>query len=158
MHDIEEELKMKQEELLLRSIIDIYNNEYKDYESYYKAIKDTNDIIDKQNSQFNPNSMSFRYVTKSPILSKRIVDLIIELRDIKMNKEEMKIFRSSKSGMMFEKSKELSYLEFMIIYIESKIDKYEKITTMNMSQIISIYRALICDIKIDIRRLEKNAK
>lgn len=85
------------------------------------------------------------------------INIIKEL-DEEPKEEEMKIFRSSKSGMMFEKSKELSYLEFMIIYIESKIDKYEKITTMNMSQIISIYRALICDIKIEIRRMKENAK
>lgn len=47
-------------------------------------------------------------------------------------------------------------LEMMISYIENKISRYEKIP--NMHQIISIYRALICDIKIDIRRLEENAK
>lgn len=86
------------------------------------------------------------------------IDKVIKWLDKEPKEEEMKIFRSSKSGMMLEKDKKLSYLEFMIIYIESKIDKYEKITTMNMSQIISIYRALICDIKIDIRRLKENAK
>lgn len=47
-------------------------------------------------------------------------------------------------------------LNQMIDYIQDKIDKYEKIP--NMHQIISIYRGLICDIKIDIRRLEEHAK
>lgn len=47
-------------------------------------------------------------------------------------------------------------LNLFIEYLEDKISRYEKIP--NMHQIISIYRALICDIKLDIRRLEEHAK
>lgn len=47
-------------------------------------------------------------------------------------------------------------LNSFITYLEDKISRYEKIP--NMHQIISIYRALICDIKLDIRRIEEHAK
>ena len=82
--EINKQLQENIEKDTVKSIIDIYEGYYLNYETYLKHCQKINAYIEQRNyDQFNSGQTRFFYQPKSIILSEKIFDFIVELRIMK---------------------------------------------------------------------------
>ncbi|MBR3208830.1 MAG: hypothetical protein IKF82_01035 [Bacilli bacterium] len=82
--EMNKQLQENVEKDTVKSIIDIYEGYYPDYETYLRHCQRINTYIEQRNyDQLNSGQTRFFYYPKTIILSEKVFDFITELRIMK---------------------------------------------------------------------------